>query len=123
GLKVFVIHRLDQDTSGVMVFALSQDAYVDLKTELAKRKVKRVYYAIVEGVLLGKGSWTSYLYEDKNYVVHAKEAPHEGEKATTHFEAIKSQKGYTLVRFELETGKKNQIRVQAEAAGHPIAGD
>ena len=121
--KVLVIHRLDQDTSGVMVFALSPNAYQNLKQELKEHKVSRRYYGIVEGKLEGKGTWTSFLHEDSNYHVHVSHDPTRGEKAITHYEAIHHTKKYTLVHFQLETGKKNQIRVQAAAAGFPIAGD
>lgn len=121
--KVYVVHRLDQETSGVMAFALSEVAYNHLKSDLAQHKVSRVYYGIVEGHLKGEGSWTSYLYEDKNYYVHASDNPEHGERAVTHYKAENYHDGQTLVRFELETGKKNQIRVHTQLAGHPIVGD
>ncbi|MDB6081794.1 MAG: Pseudouridine synthase [Chlamydiia bacterium] len=124
--KVFVVHRLDQDTSGVMIFARSEKAYDVLKRDLAAHDVKRVYYGIVTGHLKGKGSWTSYLLEDKNYFVNSSQDPERGEKATTHYEAVHhsgGKKELTLVRFTLETGKKNQIRVHAQESGHPIHGD
>jgi len=121
--KVFVVHRLDQDTSGVMMFALSDEAYHFLKAELMKHDVKRHYYGLVEGHLQGKGTWTSYLFEDSKYLVHSSPRPEAGERAVTHYEAAHYHNGRTLVRFELETGKKNQIRVHTTVAGHPICGD
>jgi tRNA pseudouridine32 synthase/23S rRNA pseudouridine746 synthase/23S rRNA pseudouridine1911/1915/1917 synthase len=121
--KVYVVHRLDQDTSGVMMFALSELAYETLKAALAKHDVKRIYYGVVEGELQGKGTWDSYLYEDANYYVHATDDPTKGERAITHYEAVEYRNGKTKVRFQLETGKKNQIRVHCQMAGHPIVGD
>src|SRR5207247_1135628 len=71
--RVYVIHRLDFETSGLIVFAKSMKAYEALKAELAERKMKRQYLAVVEGKLLGKGSWRSYLREDVAYHVHSSE--------------------------------------------------
>jgi len=121
--KVFVVHRLDQDTSGLMLFTTHHESYLALKEALKQRTIKRTYHAIVEGKLEGTGTWKSYLQEDSNYFVHASDDPEEGELAITHYEAVESKNGQTLVRFTLESGKKNQIRVQSARAGHPIVGD
>ncbi len=123
--KVYVIHRLDQETSGVMCFALSEVAYHFLKAELAQHKVQRHYEGRVEGKLEGKGVWVAYLEEDKNYYMHSSQDPTRGERAVTHYEAIAYDpaKDQTRVAFQLETGKKNQIRVHAKDAGHPLVGD
>jgi 23S rRNA pseudouridine1911/1915/1917 synthase len=122
--KVYVIHRLDQDTSGVMLFAFSEKAYEKLKNTFAEHDIVREYIAIVEGPLEeSQGTWESYLYEDENYIVHETLNPHEGRLAITHYEVLNRNKFYSLVRFTLETGRKNQIRVQCKAAGHSIVGD
>ncbi len=121
--KVFVVHRLDQDTSGLLLFTTHHESYVALKQALKERLIKRTYHAIVEGKLEGSGTWSSYLYEDAMYYVHVSDDPTKGELATTHYEAVSYKGGHTLVRFTLDTGKKNQIRVQAARAGFPIAGD
>jgi len=121
--KVFVIHRLDQDTSGVMIFALTEQAYEHLKAELASHKMERIYYAVLEGKLTGKGTWDSYLYEDQNYKVHVSKDAAVGERAITHYTVEKTGNLVSLVRFQLQTGKKNQIRVHAAHSGHPVAGD
>jgi 23S rRNA pseudouridine1911/1915/1917 synthase len=121
--KIFVIHRLDFETSGLMVFALTYSAFQFLKDELAQRKVKRVYEGIVEGSLQGKGTWSCYLKEDEVYYVRASDDPKEGELAITHFESLKATSSFSHLRFTLQTGKKNQIRVQAAKSGHPITGD
>jgi len=121
--KVYVIHRLDQETSGLMVFALTEEAYHTLKQELMVHDVERIYYGCVHGELSHSGTWESYLKEDANYFVHASDNPAFGERAVTHYEPIYYKPPYTLVRFQLETGKKNQIRVQSATAGHAIVGD
>lgn len=121
--KVFVVHRLDQDTSGLMLFTTHQPTYMALKEALKARQIKRTYHAVVEGKLEGSGTWKSYLYEDASYFVHTSDDPEAGELAITHYEALESKNGQTLVRFTLESGKKNQIRVQAANHGHPIVGD
>lgn len=121
--KVFVIHRLDQDTSGLLIFTADHKAYVSLKDSLKKRHIRRTYHAIVEGTLEGSGTWSSYLKEDASYMVHASDNPADGELAVTHYEALEHKNGCTLVRFTLDTGKKNQIRVQSSRAGFPVCGD
>lgn len=124
GKKVYVVHRLDQHTSGVMLFALSEEGYQGLKKLFASHDLERIYYAVVEGHLpTPKGTWTSYLYEDANYVVHSTQDPSRGERAITHFEKQQEGNRYTLLKLTLETGKKNQIRVHCQEARHPIAGD
>jgi tRNA pseudouridine32 synthase/23S rRNA pseudouridine746 synthase/23S rRNA pseudouridine1911/1915/1917 synthase len=120
GKKVFVIHRLDRETSGLMVFALTDRAFHVLKEELALRHVKRCYITIVEGKLQGKGTWDNYLQEDAAYRVHIAET---GERAVTHYESLHDTAHHSLIRCTLETGKKHQIRVQAAHNGHPVIGD
>lgn len=122
--KVFVVHRLDQDTSGVMVFALNQEACDRLKDLFEVHDIERSYTAIVEGQLsTPQGTWQSYQYEDSQYMVHETEDETEGRLAITHFQRIASSKRYTWLELKLETGRKNQIRVHCESAGHPVVGD
>ena len=122
--KVYVLHRLDQDTSGVMLFAFNQETCESLKKIFAAHKIERSYTAIIEGNLsTPKGTWKSRLVEDSNYVVHITADEKEGEEAITHYETIASSKRYSWLNLTLETGKKNQIRVHCQVTGHPIAGD
>lgn len=122
--KVYVIHRLDQDTSGVMMFALNEKAYTALKKIFEKHEIERAYTAIIEGHLEEEeGTWKSYLYEDATYVVRETRDPIKGELAVTHFKVEKKSKKYTWLTARLETGKKNQIRVHCQSAGHPVVGD
>jgi 23S rRNA pseudouridine1911/1915/1917 synthase len=122
--KVCVVHRLDQDTSGVMLFALSERAQQLLKSEFEKHNIERGYVAIVEGHLNeSAGSWQSYLYEDGNYVVHSTPDAKKGELAITHYSLQGTSRNYSWLDIRLETGKKNQIRVHCQDAGHPVAWD
>jgi 23S rRNA pseudouridine1911/1915/1917 synthase len=122
--KVFVVHRLDQETSGVMLFALSEDAYIKLKEKFAAHEMERIYTGIVEGRMTSsEGTWSSYLREDANYVVHSSQNPQAGSLAITHYEVLKVSTRFSRVQFKLETGRKNQIRVHCQVAGHPILGD
>lgn len=123
--KVFVVHRLDQDTSGVMLFALNERACERMKALFEKHHIERVYYAIVEGNLLPptSGTWTSHLYEDPNYVVHSTTDPSRGQIAITHYKTYASSRKYSILQLTLQTGRKNQIRVHCKEAGHPVVGD
>lgn len=122
--KVYVVHRLDQDTSGVMLFAFSPEMCESLKKIFAAHAIERSYIAIIEGHLkTATGSWISRLYEDSNYVVRVAEENEQGEEAITHYETLAASRRYAKLKLSLETGKKNQIRVQCQVAGHPIVGD
>lgn len=120
---VFVVHRLDQATSGVMVFAKSEEVMHALKDHW-KSTIKN-YYTIVHGKMPKKsGRIESYLEEDDNYVVHSsKNAGQGGKLAITEYEVLREVEGFSLLRVNLLTGKKNQIRVHMAGEGHPIVGD
>ncbi len=118
--KVFVVHRLDFETSGLMIFARTEEAFYPLKEELFQRHVKRDYIAVVEGHLEGAGTWECHLYEDKAHNMHVRP---DGELAITHYKVLSHTNGFTRLSCSLETGKKHQIRIHAREAGHPVAGD
>lgn len=122
--KVFVVHRLDQDTSGVMLFALSEEGYQGLKELFEQHAIERSYCAIVEGKLDEcEGRWESYLYEDSQYKVHSTQNPTEGSLAVTHYFLENKTAHYSRLTLKLETGRKNQIRVHCQEHGHPVVGD
>lgn len=122
--KVYVVHRLDQETSGVMLFALSEEGHQELKNLFEKHDIERKYCAIVEGrVEPLKGTWKSYVYEDSAYFVHSSDNPEEGALAITHYKVVGFSNKYTQLELNLETGRKNQIRVHCAASGHPVVGD
>ena len=122
--KVYVIHRIDQDTSGVMLFGLSEEAYEGLKILFEKHDIERSYCAIVEGKLTTpQGKWSSYLYEDPAYRVHSTDDPEKGKIAITNFSVDATSQYFSRLTLKLETGRKNQIRVHCQDAGHSIVGD
>lgn len=117
------VHRLDQETSGVLLFARSKMAEERFNALFEAHDLQREYIAILEGHLPYKtGTWESYLREKENYSVETT-TPELGKKAITHYELVRRSKKFSFVRFKLETGKKHQIRVQAAEAGYPVLGD
>lgn len=119
--RVFPAHRLDKGTSGVLVFAYTLETQENLKNQFMLHTIERMYYGIVKGHLSNqKGTWRSYLAEDELFFVKSRP---EGKLAITHYEVAREKKHYSLVKFNLETGRKNQIRVQAADCGNPILGD
>lgn len=119
---LFVVHRLDRDTSGVLVFAKSFKAMDNLKRQW--ESVTKKYLAVVHGVLTEKsGTITSYLVENDDYEVSSVKGSAKGKLARTRFKVIKETKRFSLLEIELLTGKKNQIRVHLFEKGHPIVND
>lgn len=122
--KIFIVHRLDRDTSGLMMFAKSEEAQNVLRHNWNNMILERLYVAVLEGYLeQDKGYVKSRLAENSQFVVYSTEDPEEGKLAVTHYEVLGRGNGYTLAHFSLDTGRKNQIRVHASDLGHPIAGD
>jgi RluA family pseudouridine synthase len=120
--QLFVVHRLDRDTSGVLVFAKSLNAKENLKQQW--RDVEKKYVAVVHGIFTEKsGTITSYLAENDEYEVYSVEDPQKGKLAKTRYKVLKESKRFSLVEVELLTGKKNQIRVHFFEKGHPIVND
>jgi 23S rRNA pseudouridine1911/1915/1917 synthase len=121
---VHVVHRIDQETSGVMMFALSERGKNKFKELFAAHQLERQYIAIVEGILeTQEGTWESWLREDAAYKVHVVDNPQEGERAVTHYLLVNQAKKFSKLLLTLETGRKNQIRVHCQKAGHPVVGD
>ena len=119
--KIFIVHRLDKDTSGIIVFS---------KTEQAKRilqrnwdKFKRKYVALVEGKVAKGDTIKNYLAETKTLKTYITNDKKTGKLAITKYKPIKNNKEYTLLDIEILTGRKNQIRVHMESINHPIVGD
>jgi RluA family pseudouridine synthase len=118
--KVYVVHRLDQFTSGVMAFALNQKANIALKEQFYKKSAKRSYVAVLEGNVEQKGVWKDYLKESVSTKMHIAK---NGQVAITYFQKIAQSAKFCFVFFELKTGRKNQLRVQSQAHKAPITGD
>lgn len=122
--KIFVIHRLDRETSGLIVFAFQEQAANFLKKELEERRVKREYRALIEGQCKQKsGKWQSFLHEDKNFFVHSSQNPEKGKRAITNYQTLAQSANYAYLRIDLESGRKNQIRAQCLEQKHPVTGD
>ncbi len=120
--RLFVVHRLDRDTSGVLIFAKSEEAMWRLKA--GWKKAEKKYLAIVHGSLEEKsGTIESYLAEDEDYIVYSTPDTEKGRLAQTVYTVMKEKKTLSLVEVRLLTGRKNQIRVHFAGIGHPIAGD
>ncbi len=119
---VYVVHRLDQATSGVLIFAKTQSTQILLKDDW-KNTVK-TYYAVVHGRLAKKsGTVSSYLEEDEEYVIHSSQDSTQGKLSQTEYTVLKETERFSLLKINLLTGRKNQIRVHMADLGHPVAGD
>lgn len=123
--KIFVIHRLDKATSGLMMFAKNPEAQEAMQHNWNNMVLERKYVAVVEGfVKEDEGVIKSYLGETSQFEVYSSSEPKEGLlAATTRYKVLARGYGYSLVEFSLDTGRKNQIRVHAKELGHPIVGD
>jgi 23S rRNA pseudouridine1911/1915/1917 synthase len=122
--KPYVLFRLDREVSGIMIFAKNEETQEDLQSDWALHPPLRTYTAIVEGKPSPvKGTITSWLTENKNFVMFASETDNGGLKAVTHYETIGSIGKYSLLKITPETARKNQIRVQLQSIGHPVVGD
>jgi len=122
--KIFIVHRLDRDTSGVMVFAKSEDIKNKLQSSWGPDTKERTYVALVERKpTAAEGTIRSYLQESKATIVYSSQQPERGQLAITHYETLRSNAHFSLLKVALETGRKNQIRVHMQDIGHPVVGD
>ncbi|WP_342491560.1 RluA family pseudouridine synthase [Bacillus sp. FSL R5-0422] len=123
--RVRHIHRLDQDTSGTVIFAKHRLAHAALDQMLSKKTIKRTYIAIAEGLFKKKkGTIDAAIGRDKHHAVRRRISS-TGQKALTHFQVMDMNKRLqlTTVKLQLETGRTHQIRVHLSSLGHPLAGD
>ena len=122
--KIFVVHRLDRDTSGVMIFAKSEKAQDILQTTWNDSVKERTYVALVEGnVKKDSDTIISYLAENKAMITYSTDNEEEGKKAVSHYKVLKRNKNYSLLEVNIETGRKNQIRVHMQDLRHSVVGD
>jgi tRNA pseudouridine32 synthase/23S rRNA pseudouridine746 synthase/23S rRNA pseudouridine1911/1915/1917 synthase len=120
--QLYVVQRLDRETSGVLVFAKS----IQAKDNLIRQweSVKKKYLAVVHGQLPEKsGTITSYLVENENYNVYSIDDSKRGKLARTRYKVIKETKRFSTLEIDLLTGRKNQIRVHFFELGHPVLND
>lgn len=120
--KLFVVHRLDQGTSGVLVFAKNERIKKKLQESWNDIVKKREYIAVVEGKINDKGTIESYLAMNHFQKVYSTKNT-EGWYAITHYKKLKYNNGYTLLKVDIDTGRRNQIRVHLSEVGHPVTGD
>ena len=122
-LRPGIVHRLDKDTSGLLVVAKNDAAHVELQRQIQSKECRRIYLALLEGVLkqdsgvVDKPIGRSKSDRKKMDIVA------DGRSAQTHFTVVERFAGYTLCKFELKTGRTHQIRVHAKYLGHPVVGD
>ncbi|MFA5659403.1 MAG: RNA pseudouridine synthase, partial [Oscillospiraceae bacterium] len=122
--RIYVVHRLDRDTSGVLMAAKNEKMKHALQDNWEELVTQRRYHALVEGRLDKKsGTITSWLKETKTMLVYSSMNDGDGLKAVTEFEVIKENNDYSLLDIQLHTGRKNQIRVHMKEQGHSVAGD
>ncbi len=118
------VHRLDRDTSGVLVFAKTTFMRDRLQELFAAHQIDRVYVAIVYGKLREPtGTFRTFLAEDRDLRVRSVTDPAMGKEAITHYRTVASGRRYSMLELRLETGRRNQIRVHLAEAGHPVVGD
>ncbi len=122
--KVFIVHRLDKDTSGIVMFAKNQNIKYAYQNAWDNLVLKRGYMAVVDGVLEKKKSIIkSYLKETKTLLVYSSNDKKNGKLAITSYNVVKETKKYSMLSIDIKTGRKNQIRVHMKDINHPILGD
>ena len=117
----FIVNRIDKETSGLVIFAKNEKLKNDLQKDWNNIVKSRKYIAIVSGYIEKDGQIDNYLYEDKLTFVHSTKTG--GKRAITNYKVIKTNKKYTMLDINIETGRKNQIRVHMSEMNHPIIGD
>ena len=121
--RLFVVHRLDRDTSGVLLFAKTEEMKSVLQDDWNDLVKKRGYWAVVEGETLpDSGECRSRLTENKNHKVYSARG-NQGKEAVTRYAVRARRKGYSLLDVEIDSGRKNQIRVHLSELDHPVTGD
>jgi 23S rRNA pseudouridine1911/1915/1917 synthase len=122
--RIQVVHRLDRETSGVLIFAKNAYAREQLKEQFAAHTVDRVYIAVIEGAMdPEEGTFRSFLRERRDLKMESVDEHPDAKYAVTHYRTVETNGRYSMLEVTLETGRKNQIRAHLSEAGHPILGD
>jgi 23S rRNA pseudouridine1911/1915/1917 synthase len=122
--RVFIVHRLDRDTSGVLLIAKNEKTKFTLQDKWNDIVTTRGYIAIVEGKLdKTSGTIKSWLKETTTQLVYSSHKPGDGKEAVTHYNVLKDNDRYSLLDIKIDTGRKNQIRVHMKDIGHYVIGD
>jgi 23S rRNA pseudouridine1911/1915/1917 synthase len=125
-VRPYVVHRIDRDTSGLVLFALTPQARDDLKAQFERRTPERVYLAVVHGVVTpASGTWRDKVVWDKQRLVQKKAHLREerAKDAVARYRVLEQHADAAVIEVSLVTGKRNQIRVQAGSRGHPLVGE
>lgn len=122
--QAHVVHRLDRDTSGLMIYAKDKQTELALEQDWHGTVYDRRYVAVVSGEMEeNEGTVANWLKDNKAYVTYSSATDNGGKYAVTHFHTLARTVDHSLVEFRLETGRKNQIRVHTADMGHPVCGD
>mgnify|MGYP002855156315 CR=1 FL=1 len=122
--RAHVVHRLDRDTSGLLVYAKDIDTEQALEHDWHQTVYDRRYVAVCSGEMASdEGTVANWLKDNKAYVTYSSPVDNGGKYAITHYHVLARTTEHTLVEYRLETGRKNQIRVHAADMGHPVCGD
>ena len=122
--KIFVVHRLDRETSGLLMFAKNETIKRQIQETWLETIIQRTYVAVVEGeVEPAEGTITSWLTESSALKVYSSQNPHHGQQAITHYRRLRTNGHFSLLQINLETGRKHQIRVHLQDIKHPVIGD
>ena len=124
--RPFVVHRIDRDTSGLVVFAKTAAAQAHLRDQFKRRRAERVYYAVVYGQPSpASGTWRDRLVWDTRMLIQKETHPHDprGKEAICHYRVVERLGRASLLEVTLVTGRRNQIRLQARLRGHTLVGE
>jgi 23S rRNA pseudouridine1911/1915/1917 synthase len=122
--SIFVVHRLDRETSGLLIFARNLPAKEHLQAQFREQTATRRYIAIVEGRLINeRATLTHMLAENSQHQVYVARRANEGKPAILHYQVMRELGGYSQLEITLQTGRRGQIRAQLAAIGHPILGE
>lgn len=122
--KIFIIHRIDRETSGLLLFGKSERVKQQIQQTWNATISQRTYIGVVEGVVKPpEGTVTSWLTESRAFIVYSSRNPGQGKRAVTHYKKIKGNETLSMLQINLETGRKHQIRVHMQDVGHPVMGD
>jgi 23S rRNA pseudouridine1911/1915/1917 synthase len=124
--RPFVVHRIDRDTSGLVLFAKTENAQLALKEQFKRHQPERVYDAVVYGVPSPpSGTWHDHLVWDTKALIQKETSPRDprGKEAISHYRVVEALAGASLIEVRLVTGKRNQIRIQARLRGHTLVGE
>lgn len=122
-LRPGIVHRLDKDTSGLLVIAKNDKAHVELQRQIQCKQCRRIYVALCEGVIKEESGSVDQPIGRSRSDRKKMDVTADGRSALTNYTVLERFDGYTLVRFELKTGRTHQIRVHAKYLGHPVVGD